>query len=42
MAVEEAIDYEIHAPASVRTLDGRPGHPAAARDMAARMLSTQV
>ena len=42
MAVEETVDHKIHAPTSVRTLDGRPRHSPAARDMAPGMLPTQV
>ena len=42
MAVEEAVDHEIHPPAGVQTVDGRPGHSPAANDMAARMLPMQV
>ena len=42
MAVEEAVDDKIHAPAGVQTLDRRPGHPSGARDMPARTLPTQV
>jgi len=41
MAVEGAVDDEIHASAGVQMLGGRTRHPPAARDMPARTLPSQ-
>jgi hypothetical protein len=38
MAIEEAVDDKIHAPASVQTLDHRPRHPSIGSDVPAGAL----
>jgi hypothetical protein len=42
MAVEEAVDHKIHAPAGVKTINLRPGHPSVPRDMPAGTLAPQI
>jgi len=42
MAIKEAVDHKIHAPAGIGTLEFRSRHPPASGDMPARALPPEV